>query len=456
MSGEIRRELPSTGITTTTGDSPVKRQETTTTGSVTVVENDAPADQTLLKSNLTAKATVDAENEAVLAGRRAYDESMADDHFANDAARFWDKVIVDNDAAVGNGQRGAVAATAVHVGATVMGFFVEMSGIRQVRARSGQLGAEVGGGASTTEITKTSLLLGGETLMAAANGLGVGGVSRAAKVGLEGAAIVKGAKAVRSSEAIAGAVVNGGDDVAKTILRTGNAGSRFIQGMRAVKGSAAQQVTHELQQLIRHLKLDGGKVAKAEAQAFLTELTAYAKKYGITVREGGVVGEAVGGARDVVVSLQAGAAHEMVHALQMVQVRAAAFADEAARLGMAVTDMPAAAFERANAAVIKPFEHQAYAVFESMAFKATGVMGSANTVRYRKALTEGLQAFGDALATASKPVFNQGMAARLYGELTILGRSQFEIASKLVFAANPAIHLGNLGTDLATEALLRD
>jgi len=200
MSGEIRREQPATVITPTTGDPPVKRQGFTTTGSVTVVGTNTPADKTLLTPNLTATATFNAENEAVLAGRRTYDESMADDHFANDAARFWDKVIVDNDAAVGDGKRGAVAATAVHVGATVMGFFVEMSGVRQVRARSGQLGAEVGGGASTREITKTSLLLGGETLLAAANGLGVGGVTRAAKVGLEGAAIVKGAQAVRSTE----------------------------------------------------------------------------------------------------------------------------------------------------------------------------------------------------------------------------------------------------------------
>jgi hypothetical protein len=410
-----------------------------------------------VNTGASRQAPFDAQAEAVAAGRRAYTETMQDDHWSNDAARFWDQVAVDNDRAVSDGRRGAVTATAVHVGAKVMGFFVEMSGIRQVRARAGQLGAEVGGGASGWEVTKTSAMLGGETLLAAANGLGVGGVTRAAKVTAEGVTIIRSAEAVRASEAVVGTVLRNGDDVAHVVTALAQTGDdaarvagaaghatqagvtagRAIQGMRAVSSTAARQVTRELQQLVRNLPLEGGQVTQQQARTFLNQLREVASRYGITLREGGTAGEAVGSARELVVSLKAGAAHEMVHALQMVQVRAVAFADEAMRLGTSIAEMPAAAFERANAAVIRPFEHHAYATFESMAFQATGFMGRANAATYRTALNEGLRAFGEGLSAAAAPLLREGVAARLYGELTILGRSQMEIASKIAFGAKP-------------------
>lgn len=453
MTGPIRTDPPTTvtpNFVSTDQAPPPPAGKPPVTPPVTVTPTPA-GDQTTVKASLGHAAAFD----AVAYGRQAYQESLNDDHWSNDAARYWDGVIADNDRAVGDGRRDPYTATAVHVGATVMGFFVEMSGIRQVRARAGQLGAEVGGDAPTAEVAKTGLLLGGETLLAAANGLGVGaGVGRAVKVSAEGAAIVRGAEAVRAGEAAVGAVTAGGDDVARVIIaRAAAKGAQAIDGMRAVKGAVADGVTRELQQLVKQLPLEGGKVTKQQARAFMTELREVAGRYGITLREGGTAGEAVGGARDLVVSLQTGAAHEMVHALQMVQVRAVAFADEAARLGTSIAEMPPAGFERAYAAVVKPFEHQAYAGFESMAFKATGLMGRANAVRYRAALAEGLTAFGDALATASKPVFKQGMAARLYGELTILGRSQLEIASKLAMGMKPAYDLANATTTAALDRL---
>jgi hypothetical protein len=422
---------------------------------VPVVKTETPppvADKAKVKPNVTQQAKFD----AVAYGKQAYDETMKDDHWSNEAATYWDQVIASNDKAVGDGKRDPYTATAVHVGATVMGFFVEMSGIRQVRARAGQLGAEVGGDAPTGEIAKTSLLLGGETLLAASNGLGIGsGVGRAAKVSAEGAAIIRGAEAVKAGDALVGAVVNGGDDVARVVAaQVATKGAKAIEGMRAVKGVAAEAVTKELQQLVRQLPLEGGKVTKLQAQAFLNELKQVASRYGIVLKEGGVAGEAVGGARDLVVSLKTGAAHEMVHALQMVQVRAAAFADEALRLGTSIAEMPPSGFERAYTAVVKPFEHQAYAVFESMAFKATGLMGRANAIRYRAALTEGLKAFGDGLANAAKPVFKEGLAARLYGELTILGRSQVEIGSKIAMGLKPAYEMADKATKSAMEKLL--
>lgn len=374
--------------------------------------------------------------QAVAMGRQVYQESLQDGHWSNEAARYWEDVKDRNDRAVGDGQRGPVTATAVHVGATVMGFFVEMSGVRQVRARAGQLGAEVGGGADRMEIAKTGAMLAGETLLAASNGLGVGGVGRAAAVRAEGTAIVRGAEALRAGEAVTGAVLRHGDDVARAA-----GAAKAIRGMRGVGRGAASQVTRELQALVKELPIgQGGKISQSQARQAFKRLQAFAGRYGITLREGGRAGEAVNHGREVVVSLKAGAAHELVHAFQMVQVRAVAYADEAARLGKRIADLPPSAFDRAHQLVVKPFEHQAYAVFESMAYHATGFMGRANAATYKTAITEGLQAFGEGLAKGTVPDLASSLGARLYGDLTILGRSQAEIGDKLLMGAGAIIN----------------
>ncbi|MBC7545378.1 MAG: hypothetical protein H7338_21845 [Candidatus Sericytochromatia bacterium] len=362
---------------------------------------------------------------AVAMGREAYAESHGDGHWLNESARHWEGVRKDNDRAVDEGRRGPLAATIVDLGAQTMGFFVNMSGLRQVRDRSAQLGAEWGGGASGYEKAKTISLLTGEVALAAANGLGVGGVARATQVSREGAAIVQAAKAAQTTKAA-------------TVVTRGAAGA--IAGMRSVGRPAAAQVAKELQAVIKELPLTaGGKVTAEQAKVFLSRLRDVAARYGVSVREGGVAGEAVGQSREVVVSLAAGAPHEMVHALQMVQTRATAFLDEAVRLGTTVADMPASGFERAHTTTVRPFEHQAYAAFEAMAFQSTGFMGQATANAYRSALKTGIEAFREALAQGAVPRLGEGLGARLYGELTILGRSQAEIAEKLAIGTGAVI-----------------
>ncbi|MEK7743918.1 MAG: hypothetical protein AAB578_05985, partial [Elusimicrobiota bacterium] len=114
----------------------------------------------------------------------------------------------------------------------------------------------------------------------------------------------------------------------------GKAGSK-IKGVAAVSDDAAATVAKQLETAVA--KTAGKQASQQEARAVLSNLKEVGKKYGIEVVEDRSLlgmGMSGGGPATVVTNTRLGAAHEVTHALQQLQVRASLVQDYMLRNGI--------------------------------------------------------------------------------------------------------------------------
>jgi hypothetical protein len=275
---------------------------------------------------------------------------------------------------------------------------ITVSGLKDVEQSAGRLGyvwdnQDVGG----WQKFKMGANLAGNSALAAMNFLPV-------------ASIAKGGKA------------------AYTVGKGGTA----IKGMAAAGDDAARAMkatTQTLQQTIKTAIPQGQKATVQEMRTLIDETNKVLKGHGVAIKEGGVVGESVAKNGVVKVSLKAGAPHEVAHAMQSAQTQALMLEQQAAKLGKPVGMLSeverAAAFSKAEL-----FEAGAYAQHEMQAFRATGFMGKGNP-NYANMLLKDSDELYQALKTGTVIQGQFSAGQKVYGALTMLGRSQFQIAANL-------------------------
>lgn len=168
------------------------------------------------------------------------------------------------------------------------------------------------------------------------------------------------------------------------------------------------------------------------------------------------------------------AAHELVHVFQCVLGGAAALGSQAARNFEQKHGRPARSAqelqpelksltshdkEQAYRLWVKPMETHAYSRYEESAFEVAGMFGkkSRDTERYCDKLRETVSAFKNAYETATVPVLDSGMDARLYGGVGHIARSHGEAAlllgvtgtayyglSRAAFAIHPMVGMATM------------
>lgn len=197
------------------------------------------------------------------------------------------------------------------------------------------------------------------------------------------------------------------------------AGTEVAQTMTATSRTLATTVAETLP--------TGAQVGTTQLRTMFQGLNSVGSRYGVTVVEGGVVGESVSKGGQILVNLGVGARHESVHVVQQVYSRVLAVEQVAAKYGTTVEGLTSV--QRAEAfANAARWEAASYAQLESQAFRGTGFMGMGGGSGY----TQQLLLTGQEVTTGMKngAVLDGafGLGPRIYGRLTqMLGHSQLQI-----------------------------
>ncbi|MDQ7823633.1 MAG: hypothetical protein RDV48_12610 [Candidatus Eremiobacteraeota bacterium] len=317
----------------------------------------------------------------------------------DNAVQYWKGVAENQDRLVAQGKRNPYVGAACKTGAQIMNGFIAISGLHEVEKSSGKLGWDVGSGASNTQIAKDTGMLLFDSTMAGLTFLPAGKVLQGVKGG-------------------------------KGLYTTAKAGEAITGMVKAGKGAAAP-VAGEITAAIEKTIPQGGKVTAEHSKALLSELTDIGKKYGITIQEGGKVGESVGSMNKILVNTKAGGSHEITHVVQQLQTRATALEAQAQKLGKPVKDLTAVERQGAFQNMVKPFEEVAYNQHEMWAKEATKLGGGAKS-SYADALKRNVASFEEALSGGNVPSAEVSGLSRAYGEVpNILGRSQGENLSNV-------------------------
>jgi len=358
----------------------------------------------------------------------AYDEA-AKTGVGGQAIQYWKDAQKHIAEDVTDGKTGVLAGTALTTGARVMQFFAEMSNVAEVEGSAAKLGSLSGSSQATAgDLAKASGMLALNVALAASNFIGIGGAAKGA------ARRAAAEKLIQEGEVLFGkAAVQGG-----------------IRGMMRATMETASTVAQDLKGIVSQLP-DAGKLNPAEAETFLTGLKEFAAKYGIDFKFAKGAPEVTGDATHLSITTMGGKTdwHEYVHVVQMLQNRATALATQAERLGKPIAELTAAEANQAYKFMAETFEAQAYRHFEEGAVKATGFMSRGlNPETYKAVVSASLDSQATALAKGVMPDFHVGLGGRLYGDLTILGQSQAEIAYNLSPILSGINHLYRVQSDL--------
>lgn len=319
-------------------------------------------------------------------------KNFAEGGVVDNAVKFYDGVIADN-----KDKSGFVSGLKSFSAKAAKGL-ISISGLHEVEKSAGELGWDVGSGASGGQIAKSGGKLALNSALAAATFLPAGKAV---------AGLAKGEKLMTTAKAgtqMAG-VTGAGTQVAKGVADD-------------VAGAVAKTIPQ------------GGKVGKQQAGQLLDELGTVGEKYGVKVRQGGTVGESVGTVDDILVNTKVGGPHEVVHAAQQLQTRATFLEAHAQKLGKPVTQLTQA--EKAEVArQVQAFEKGAYQHHEMWAKEASTFGGGAKA-NYGEAITRNVDDFGKALAEGVTPQGPASLVSRGYGNLpNAVGTSQGQIATNL-------------------------
>ncbi len=216
----------------------------------------------------------------------------------------------------------------------------------------------------------------------------------------------------------------------EALFRTAQAGTE-IAGMAAAEARVTGSVASKLSQAVKEALPEAGEsLGKENMGKFIGKLQEFGKKYGIELKEGGVVGESTGGINAIEYSSKAGGPHEIAHVLQQLQTRATALEAQAAKSGKTVAELSQVERAEAFKQMVKPFEDVAYNQHEMWAGQAHSWGKTA--ANYAEVLQANISSFEKALTTGRVPEAIVGTASKFYGALpNWLGRSQAAIARNL-------------------------
>ncbi|MBI2361945.1 MAG: hypothetical protein HYV15_00975 [Elusimicrobia bacterium] len=343
-------------------------------------------------------ATQQKKEGAVLAEFEA--EYKRDPGTVGQAVQFWD------DCAARNARSGSTAAS---WGCGAMSGLLRFSGLAGVEKNAAKLGYTI----DNRDVSRgTKLKTGGA--LALDSGMTVltflpvaGGVSRLAQ----------------------------GEKLISFGPRAGSA----IAGFTAVSDDAARAVSGEITTAIRTATRAGGTKPE-QARAVLAGLRETGKKYGITVAEDRSLlgmGMSSGGPASLVTNTRVGAAHEVTHAVQQLQLRAGLVRDYMARKGIAGRLLNPGEMKEALRGV-EAFE-RAIPAFEQ------GAAIAARSQSYTAGLLTNVSAFEKGLMTGRVPAFaagEVGLMTNLYSRANyVLGFTQtqgFVNTGAMVIGANRA------------------
>ncbi len=352
--------------------------------------------------------------------------------WATGAWKYWDDMQKGNDAMVDHGQRGPGMATAVYMGAGTMKFFYHISGFGAVEQSSDQLrwdhNRDSTWGRQSWDLAK----VGGNTLLSAMT-------------------FIPGVELLR------GATVTGKALPYAKAIATGDA--LGIVAADAHAAEAARVVEQGLTTVVKESTAQGGTIlATKQAKALTTGLQEYAGKYGITmeVSDGSSLAKnlragklraawqdvkSLGAAESVsadriTVNTAIGQAHEPVHALQMIQVRATLLEGYARRAGVSSFALLSEAQKAEAMTSIAPQVarmEQVTSLYEAGANTASGFGGGTLRAGYESSLLSNVSTFRQGLATGVMPAMGEfTLRSRVYGELPmLLGTSQLQIGKTI-------------------------
>lgn len=315
--------------------------------------------------------------------------NLAQGGIVDNAVNFYDQVISDNK------DRSGFMAGLKSVSAKAARGLISLSGLHEVEKSAGELGWDMGSGASAGQIARS----GGKLALNSA---------------------LAGASFLPAGKAVAGLAKG------EKLMTTAKAGTE-IAGLTAAGKGVAGQVADDVGGAVARTVGQGGK---GQTGALLEDLAQVGDKYGVKVRQGGNVGESVGTVDDILVNTKIGGDHEIVHAAQQLQTRATLLEAHAQKLGKSAKDLTAA--ERAQVAPqVQAFERSAYQHHEMWAKEATGFGGRASS-GYGRAVQSNVDDFGKALADGVVPQGPSSVVSRAYGNLpNAVGTSQGQIATNL-------------------------
>ncbi|MBI5596303.1 MAG: hypothetical protein HY928_09480 [Elusimicrobia bacterium] len=245
-------------------------------------------------------------------------------------------------------------------------------------------------------------------------------VSRGTKLKTGGALALDSGMTVLTFLPVAGGVsrLAQGEKVISFGPRAGSA----IAGFTAVSDDAARAVSGEITTAIRTATKAGGTKPE-QARAVLAGLRETGKKYGIQVAEDRSLlgmGMSSGGPASLVTNTRVGAAHEVTHAVQQLQLRAGLVRDFMARNGIAGRALNPAEMKEALRGV-EAFE-RAIPAFEQ------GAAIAARSQSYTAGLLTNVSAFEKGLMTGRVPAFapaEVGLMTNLYSRANyVLGFTQ--------------------------------
>jgi hypothetical protein len=211
-------------------------------------------------------------------------------------------------------------------------------------------------------------------------------------------------------------------------------GGQAIKGIGAAGPEATQAIKsagNQMKGIIDDVLPKGTPPNKQQLQALFTEMNEnVGKKYGLSIEVGGTTGESVTKGNKILASLDAGAPHESLHALQQLKTRVAFLEREATRLGKSVDELSEAqrALAMRNA---EAFEKAAYAQHEMQAKYATRWGGSGKQ-EYARYLSQSMDDLGVALQNGTVIKGSYGAGAQMYGRFgAAMGDSQKTLATNM-------------------------
>ena len=223
------------------------------------------------------------------------------------------------------------------------------------------------------------------------------------------------------------------------VISFGPRAGSTVAGFTAVSDDAARAVSGEITEAIKAATKAGGTKPE-QARAVLAGLKETGRKYGIQVAEDRSLlgmGMSSGGPASLVTNTRVGAAHEVTHAVQQLQLRAGLVRDYMARNGIAGRMLNPAEMKEALRGV-EAFE-RAIPAFEQ------GAAIAARSQSYTAGLLTNVSAFEKGLMTGRVPAFapaEVGILTNMYSRANyVLGFTQtqgFVNTGALVIGANRA------------------
>lgn len=196
-------------------------------------------------------------------------------------------------------------------------------------------------------------------------------------------------------------------------ISVGSKAGAEIKGFAAVSDEAAGAVAKELKGAVA--KTAGKQASRQEARTVLNNLKEVGKKYGIEVVEDRSLlgmGMSGGGPAAIVTNTRLGAAHEVTHTLQQLQLRASLVEDYMLRNGISGRLLNPAEMKEALKGV-KSFE-KAIIAFEKGAGYAT------KSGNYKAGLLTNISAFEKGVGTGRIPALPGGFGLDLYSRANYL------------------------------------